>query len=140
MLCRQELNSSTLTEALQRCYNNPNYDLGILFDLMSRKKDFINTMHQLMENGNVPGTKMSQDYGNDDTYIRFVNGSKIEVISCSAKTRGRRYHELLTDIDDITEDEQRVIGTMIKSYMYSEDDIEDDSEELDSFLNEFAVR
>lgn len=137
------LEPETLTRALKRCYDYPNYKVGSVFNLVGRKIEFLHTMHRLIRNGEVPGavmmTEKDLDTASENTFIRFKNGSKIEAILGGQALRGRMFHEILLDFTP-TDDELEYLELMSVPYMYNEDtDVEDDAQALDEFLNGFTV-
>lgn len=137
------LESETLTHALKRCYDYPNYRVGSVFNSVRRKIDFLHTMHRLIRNGDVPGavmmTKTDLDTASENTFIRFQNGSKIEAILGGQTLRGQGFHEILLDFTP-TDNEIEYLESIIVRYMYNEDtDIEDDAQALDEFLNGFTI-
>ena len=134
------LDANTLSKAVRKCYDYPNYNIGCIFKSVGRKMDFLHVMHKQILRGNVPGVEMFTEAFKGNTSIRFQNGSKIETVLCSDTLRGRRYYEILLDFMP-TQNQTEYLQTIIVPYMYNEDtDIEDDASELDEFLNGFTVR
>lgn len=135
------LDAVTLARALNRCRDYPNYRVCNIFKTVGRKMDFLHTMYNLIRNGDVPDAVMVNEVHNQNTFIRFQNGSTIESILCDESMRGRRYHEVLTDFEETNAEDEYIIGCLIMPYSYNEDtDVEDDTAELDEFLNSFTVQ
>lgn len=135
------LKSETLARALNRCYDYPNYRVCGLFETARRKMEFLHTMYNLIRQGDVPGAIMVNEVHKQNTFIRFENGSTIETVLCSEPLRGRRYHEVLADFEVTSTEDEYTINYLIIPYSYNEDtDIEDDTRELDEFLNSFTIR
>lgn len=148
------LNSDAFARVLRRCYDYPNYTVGIIFDKVDRKIDFLHEMNLHIHRKELPGAEMSSIYNIEsahiDTAIRFHNGSEIRAILKShtqtglSSIRGRRFHKVLLDFYP-TADEEIELCSVIMPYVRDEDidediNIKDETTELDKFLNSFIVR
>ncbi len=78
--------SDALAHALYRCYDRPGSTVGIIFDKISRKIDFLHEVSLCIHQGELSGVNILSEYRLDenDTVIQFQNGSKIKVIFVSA--------------------------------------------------------
>ena len=135
----QELNSETLSHALRRCYDYPNYKVGCVFDSVERKTEFSYTMRQLIRQDEVPEVTVIQEKGLGEFEILFQNGSKVKAIT-NAQCRGRSFHEILLDFIPL-DNTWYHFKCMETPYIHNEDtDVEDGAQALDEFLNSFTVR
>lgn len=141
----QALNPETLAHALKQCYDYPNYNVGIVFGSIGRKIEFLHTLYMLIHRGEVPGATMIRekdlDEGENNTIIRFRNGSTIETI-LSEHCRRRSFHVVLAD-PSILDGESNCLQGMKIPYPYirrEDTDVEDDAQELNEFLNGFVIQ
>lgn len=131
------LNSKEFASTLQRCCTYPKYSVGVMFDNVARRNEFITEMRITQNTDwNVP------KYGST---IRFSNGSYIKPIATDGSPfRVQRFNEILFDGELFTEEYiNTVFKPMLKSYTIPEgmssDDIEEDDNSLNDFLGTFKI-
>lgn len=141
----------SLSNALTTCYNNDNFKVGIVLFSSESYVLFINALRQQYNITSIPGVIRVNATTDNITRICFDNGSCIEVFAFRECVRGARFNDILyedsIDVDVI----HRCIMPMIYDYTpkygaytsfykpENEREIDNSSEELDSFLGSFKI-
>lgn len=158
------LNSTSLSEMLEKCSDSSSYHGMIVFNSGSTLKDFINEFVVLNRDSAIPGIRIiKQSYRSG--IIEFTNDSTIRLVLATPSIRGRKCNAVLYDgvIDEevrnllygcITpyqtvqwEDNNKWAGGFIRNWvsndiLFETDPMENitETEELDKFLKEFVVK
>lgn len=131
------LNNVAFTNTLERCHDNPQYSVGVMFSETERQKEF---MTEMRDSG--AGAQWSVNVRKGT--IKFKNGSYIIAVPTAGGTKvpiGYRFNEILFDgsfSDDVI---NSVYAPMLKPYIVGENITDSGSEDtsLDDFLGAFKV-
>lgn len=137
----EALSVQSFTDALTRCHDNQYYKVCVVFESTVTYITFINELRRCYSTTSIPGVT-TVDVRNDNARIMFYNGSCVEMFVLRENQRGRRCNEMLYD-DGLDVDANRdILGHMLVPYRNlkdSSEDVFDEAEELDEFLNGFRI-
>ena len=137
----EALSVQSFADALTRCHDNQHYKVCVVFESTVTYIPFINELRRCYSTTSIPGVA-TVDVRNDNARIMFLNGSCVELFVLRENQRGRRCNEMLYD-DGLNVDANRdILAHMLVPYRNlkdSSEDVFDEAEELDEFLNGFRI-
>ena len=158
------LNSTPFGDMLEKCSDASGYRGMIVFNTERDLKEFIREFVALNRQSAIPGVRIIKQNYNAGT-IEFTNDSVIQLVVANNSSRGRRCNAILYDEamnnesiallngyltpyrtaqwEDNNKWASRFMGKWVTSdKLFETDPMENvtDTEELDNFLNEFAVK
>ncbi len=137
----EALSAQSFTDALTRCHDNQHYKVCVVFESTVTYIPFINELRRCYSTTSIPGVT-TVDVRNDNARIMFYNGSCVEMFVLRENQRGRRCNEMLYDDGLDVHAHRDILGHMLVPYRNlkdSSEDVFDEAEELDEFLNGFRI-
>ena len=137
----EALSVQSFADAFTRCHDNQHYKVCVVFESTVTYIPFINELCRCYPTALIPDVT-TVDVRNDNARIMFHNGSCVEMFVLRENQYGRRCNEMLYD-DGLDVDARRdILGPMLVPYRNlkdSSEDVFDEAEELDEFLNGFRI-
>lgn len=137
----EALSIQSFADALTRCHDNHHYMVCVVFGSTVTYIPFINELRRRCSTTSIPGVAAVY-VRNDNARIMFLNGSCVDMFVLNESQHGRRCHEMLYD-DGLNVDANRyILAPMLVPYRNlkdSSEDVFDEAEELDEFLNGFRI-
>ena len=158
------LSSTSLGDMLEKCSDSSGYRGMIVFNTAEGLKDFIREFVSLNRESAIPGVRIVKQNYNAGT-IEFTNDSVIQLVVANNSAKGRRCNAILYD-EAMNDESVALLNGYLTPYrtdqwednnkwasrfmgkwvtddkLFKIDPMENvtDTKELDSFLNEFAVK